>query len=318
MTLDAMLGRDDAVLVLDLDEDSKSQCLAEVRRLGFNSISAGDAREAHALLERGEAGVAVVDSGFPGTGELSFVDALARENPYGRGQGRGAPKVILTAARPSKELVLTALRASVVDLLEKPLVPDSLARALRRAMKGAPGGGASLSDRLLDLSRDLNRVAGLIEPRKAEPRAAPGTAATCPAPMSGLALEEPARPESPPMALPEYLRGLLRDAAIRRAIGGGELFGDPAWEMLLDLLLARFEDRKVSVTSACIASGAPMTTALRLVRRLVEQGVLVRYPDALDRRREFLTLHPSVAEALVDYVRGECPPGALTLQSPSR
>jgi len=306
MKSDALGDEERAVLVLDLDEVAKTQCLIEVRRLGLSPISVRDAWEAEALLERGRARVAIVDSHFPGTGDLSLIGTLARRAPAARQR----PKVILTAARPSKELALTALRASVVDLLEKPVAPASLAEALQRAMESGPQipcenvpEEKSLSARLTALSRELGHVAGLIRVRA--PGADAGALASPEARAEPAPSDEGEQPTTATAAIPDYIRGLLRDAVVRRTIGGGELFGDPAWEMLLDLLLAEFEGRKVSVTSACIASGAPMTTALRLVRRLVEQGILVRYPDESDRRREFLSLSHSVAETLSDYVRRE-------------
>jgi DNA-binding MarR family transcriptional regulator len=72
--------------------------------------------------------------------------------------------------------------------------------------------------------------------------------------------------------------------------------------MLLDLLLAKIENRRVSVSSACIASGAPMSTALRLVRRLVDESVLCRLPDEQDRRRHFLAINPKFEQPLVEYL----------------
>lgn len=72
--------------------------------------------------------------------------------------------------------------------------------------------------------------------------------------------------------------------------------------MLLDLLLANIEQRRVSVSSACIASGAPMSTALRLVRRLVSDGVLFKIPDETDRRRHFLAINPKFEQPLIDYL----------------
>ncbi len=72
--------------------------------------------------------------------------------------------------------------------------------------------------------------------------------------------------------------------------------------MLLDLLLAKIEGRRVSVSSACIASGAPMSTALRLVRRLVGESVLCRLPDEHDRRRHFLVINPKFEGPLLEYL----------------
>jgi len=62
------------------------------------------------------------------------------------------------------------------------------------------------------------------------------------------------------------------------------LFGEPAWALLLDLALARIEGRQTSVTSACIASAAPATTALRYIGGMVDAGLLVRMPHPDDRR----------------------------------
>ena len=39
-----------------------------------------------------------------------------------------------------------------------------------------------------------------------------------------------------------------------------ELFGEPAWDILLDLYIANVENKPVSVSSACIGSAAPPTT----------------------------------------------------------
>jgi len=40
-----------------------------------------------------------------------------------------------------------------------------------------------------------------------------------------------------------------------------ELFADPAWDMLLDLLQAEIAQLRVPVSSLCIAASVPATTA---------------------------------------------------------
>jgi DNA-binding MarR family transcriptional regulator len=44
------------------------------------------------------------------------------------------------------------------------------------------------------------------------------------------------------------------------------------------------------VTSLCIASGAPTTTALRRIEDLAEAGLIERMPDPADRRRILVRL----------------------------
>lgn len=74
----------------------------------------------------------------------------------------------------------------------------------------------------------------------------------------------------------------------RRTASAPDLFGDPTWEMLLDLAIAEFEGRHVSVKSACHGSGVPCSTALGYVGRLQEAGFIYRVGDVNDRRRTFI------------------------------
>lgn len=74
----------------------------------------------------------------------------------------------------------------------------------------------------------------------------------------------------------------------RRKLAGTDLFGDPIWEVLLDLVAAEFEGRRISVKSACHGSGAPCSTALGYVGKLQEAGLIYRIGDKTDRRRTFV------------------------------
>jgi hypothetical protein len=80
-----------------------------------------------------------------------------------------------------------------------------------------------------------------------------------------------------------------------------DLFADPAWDMLLDLLQAELAQQRVPVSSLCIAAGVPATTALRWINNMVKQGLLVRRPDKVDGRRVFVELASEVSAALHRY-----------------
>lgn len=67
-----------------------------------------------------------------------------------------------------------------------------------------------------------------------------------------------------------------------------DLFGEPAWDILLDLFIAAKERRRVSVTSACIDSAVPSTTALRWITILEKNGFLAREADPGDARRVYV------------------------------
>jgi DNA-binding MarR family transcriptional regulator len=71
--------------------------------------------------------------------------------------------------------------------------------------------------------------------------------------------------------------------------------------MLLDLTAARAEHSRVSVTSLCIASGVPPTTAMRWIGQMVEAGLFERVEDDSDRRRAFIALTEKAADAMARY-----------------
>lgn len=77
---------------------------------------------------------------------------------------------------------------------------------------------------------------------------------------------------------------------LRDRIMGGELFADPAWDMLLDLYTKRHSGHPISISSLCIASQAPPTTALRWIARLEAAGCIVRRADPHDKRRVYAEL----------------------------
>lgn len=109
------------------------------------------------------------------------------------------------------------------------------------------------------------------------------------------------RKPRPPLPDPRLVERIIRQRRLRARYFDAELFADPAWDILLDLTAARAEHRRVSVTSVCIASGVPSTTALRWIAQMVESGLLVRVPDQEDRRRAFIALSDASADAMARY-----------------
>ena len=97
------------------------------------------------------------------------------------------------------------------------------------------------------------------------------------------------------------VRQVIANRQARARFFDAELFGDPAWYMLLDLTAARGQGVQVSVTSLCIAAGVPATTALRWLTQMVESGLFVRVPDPADRRRAFIALSDRSLTAMAGY-----------------
>ena len=82
-----------------------------------------------------------------------------------------------------------------------------------------------------------------------------------------------------------------------------DLFADPAWDLLLDLLVSESEGRSLSTTAACMASGVAASTALRYINLLEERDLVMRVPDSSDARRMFVKLSPVGRREMIAYLR---------------
>jgi hypothetical protein len=76
----------------------------------------------------------------------------------------------------------------------------------------------------------------------------------------------------------------------REVFGDQTMFGNPALNILLDLYIGYHEKVAINVSSACFASSAPPTTALRYITRLVQLGFVQRSNDQRDQRVNLLSL----------------------------
>lgn len=124
----------------------------------------------------------------------------------------------------------------------------------------------------------------------------PGDDPSDPAAASSGAIGRSARPARNRLALARKAYALRRKRV--SLFGNPDLFGEPAWDILLDLYIAAGEGKNVSVSSACIGSAAPATTGLRWLGVLADEGLVVRENDAEDHRRVLVRLTPSGAAAM--------------------
>jgi predicted transcriptional regulator len=93
-----------------------------------------------------------------------------------------------------------------------------------------------------------------------------------------------AEPLAPETSLGIVARAMYNERRVRDHVAELALFGEPAWDILLDLFASEAEGKSVSISSACLAASVPMTTALRWVSRLEEEGLIERRATG-DRRR---------------------------------
>ena len=98
------------------------------------------------------------------------------------------------------------------------------------------------------------------------------------------------------------VREIIKLRRLRDSYFVNDLFADPAWDILLDLMASRLERRQVSVSSLCIAAAVPPTTALRWITAMTESGMLVRQNDPNDARRVFIGLSSDAEATLRRYL----------------
>ncbi len=71
---------------------------------------------------------------------------------------------------------------------------------------------------------------------------------------------------------------------------GADLVGISAWNMLLELFKQFAGKAKVSTKSLQIVANCPETTALRIIAKLEERGLVIRSHSDGDRRVTFVEL----------------------------
>jgi DNA-binding MarR family transcriptional regulator len=208
----------------------------------------------------------------------------------------GRMPAVISAPIALIDPITARIRDSAIELLIDGSAPDrTAALALVIARR-------SVESRLHDVTRDsssarlrqLSDEVGRIAATLARLSVVPGApAAEMPDYQAG---------EAPQVSL-EQVRQVIRARRLRSRYFDEEMFADPAWDMLLDLLQAEIAQHRVPVSSLCIAAAVPATTALRWIKTMTDAGLFRRRADPHDGRRIFVELAPQASDALRRYFK---------------
>jgi hypothetical protein len=132
---------------------------------------------------------------------------------------------------------------------------------------------AGIAAKLVDIAAQLKRAAA----------SQAGTFLSAFNEVSAYSADDSAAFQGSALALARHAYAMRRQRAA--IFGTSDLFGEPAWDILLDLYIAQAEGKPVSVSSACIGSASPPTTGLRWLAVLTERGLIARTADEQDHRR---------------------------------
>ena len=162
---------------------------------------------------------------------------------------------------------------------------------------------AALADQLLTIAQELRRN----DPTHSAVNVGPAQAKQVS--FDSMAFLQSTGTKHDPL---ELARSTYANRRSRTAIfGNEELFGEPAWDILLDLYIAHLEGKPVSVSSACIGSASPPTTGLRWLGVLADSGLIIREHDAEDQRRVLVRLTNTGLVAMEEYFAREAVSRAL-------
>lgn len=225
---------------------------------------------------------------------------------------RAGARIVVATTRGALDAVFACLDQSRPEILVDPTRGERVV-ALARVMAGKPSSrlrDLSEDDRitLLRLTEQLGELAERLERMGQAGAAADGSAFRFESPHQGFRGQEAGdadlaalRRTRPPLPDPRLVRRIIHHRQMRGRFFDAALFADPAWDILLDLTAARAEHRRVAVTSLCIASGVPPTTALRWIGQMIAAGLLEKVEDETDRRRAFVALSDKAADAMARY-----------------
>ena len=229
-----------------------------------------------------------------GDDRAGLLDALLERIGDGAVSGRFG-SVVATPMPLVDRVSARAFGGPIVQLCE-PSQSDRV-EAIRAAAAHGPTpvrdvNKAQATVRLQQLSEEVGRIANLLAALSEDEAAATAMAMVGGAPEGdGDKLEA------------GLIRSIIRARRLRDHFFRSELFADPAWDMLLDLMAARVERQRVAVSSLCIAAAVPPTTALRWIKTLCDQGLFVRVADPEDGRRVFIELSTETATMMEAYLK---------------
>lgn len=278
------------ILIAADSESGKARALGTVTMAGIRVADAVDIEIACERIDQQAAASALwieLDA-HAGAATDRLLDHVAADVAHGRYSAVVAAPASLVdrlaahAFDPNMDLIIDANESERTSALAV-----ALSGALKREAISDVTADKNAA-RLRQLSDEVGRIATTLARLSTGPAASPRPIEVD---ISGTA----------PEVSMETVRTIIRARRLRSRYFDEELFADPAWDMLLDLLQAEITNLRVPVSSLCIAASVPATTALRWLKTLVQQGLFLRRADPHDGRRVFVELAPHTSQALRHY-----------------
>lgn len=258
-----------SVLIIDDDEACLNEYCEIIDSLGYVYRMANGGREALSILASDKSiSIIITDFQMP---EIDGMTVLAEIEARYR-TARPIVTLMITGFG-SLETAVDAMRHNAVDFLTKPISRDQLALALRRAsIRRMEQIGHWQISTLKEVSEKGNKSK------------VPGG-------------------ENQGESQIDFVRNIIKARRKRMDFLDPELFSDPAWDILLELTLAKLEGTRIPASSACASTQVPFSTAFRHLGNLVSSGLVLRWKDQEDSRRVMVELEDDTYAAILEYLK---------------
>ena len=104
------------------------------------------------------------------------------------------------------------------------------------------------------------------------------------------------------MSLVQLAETIIEARRRRAEIFNPAMFGEPAWELLLTLFVMDREGPRLTIGRLAQIAGTKLTTALRWLEYLEDQGLITRQQHPTDARKAFVALTDKARETLASYL----------------
>lgn len=282
------------VLLIDDEEPILNALGTALTDEGYHCLQASAAEGALKLLDRTpEIDVIISDIRMPGMSGIELLKVI-RE----RFAERAWLQVIFVTGHATLENTVAALRLDAVDFLYKPVRREQLLASLAKAMtkvheyKHLSEKFSEGRDRLEQLTEEARQLANML----GSIQRIPLPSVSHNGPVQSKLADETDLPNK------ERMLELLRTRDIKTRYFTDQLFIDPAWHMLLDLMENHLLNRRVPVSALYIASGVSPATAARRLDEMEQAGLIKRMLDPNDGRRQFAHLSERSLELMMSYL----------------
>lgn len=274
-----LLGAPDAALAGD------TRIMLENR--GYHVLRAAGADEAALLLRRRSDVVLVIACGHARLDDdvlaVRALKAACTHAPW-------MEYVILTGAASASNLVLSDQEAdSIIPARDREQALSAIAEAFNLArLQRHQAGEVSDLERALQEFRARSDAAMNQLLARARGR------------LSGTDVDD-----APEAAASDMARAMEEERArahIREKFFGAFRLGHAGWMLLLVLAEVQGSGNELTVKSAAYAAGIPLSSALRKIGELCEQGLMHRRADPTDNRRSFVMLSERARTLLGEYL----------------